>query len=113
MANRRVDRHILWQSDQASIVLTNSTASTSGKTLTAKVFTWANSIAGTTGTSVGTAAGAGIGVSITVPLSLSGVTANAWYALRVYSDLGGATEQGVLPNMNTAEEILIYVRAIP
>ena len=113
MANRRVDRHILWQSDQASIVLSNTTASTSVKTLTAKVFTWSISIAGTTGTSVGTAAGAVAGTPITVPLSLSAVTANAWYALRVYSDLGGAAEQGVLPNMNTAEEILIYVRAIP
>jgi len=113
MANRRIDRHILWQSDQASIILKNTTESTANKTLTAKIFTWTNSIAGTTGTSVGTATGAAAGTEIEVPVLLSAVTANAWYALRVYSDLGGASEQGVLPNANTAEEILIFVRPMP
>ena len=113
MAQRKIDRHIVWQTDQASIVLKNTTESTAGKTLTAKIFTWDNAVAGTTGTTVGTASGATGGTEIEVPLALSGVTANAWYALRIFSDLGGASEMGVLPNRNTADEILLYVRPVP
>lgn len=113
MATKKVNRHVLWQTDQASIVLTDTTVSTAGKTLTAKLFTQANEYTGTSGTTVGSAAGATAGTNITIPLTLSGVTANAWYSLRIFSDLGGAAEMGVLPNPATADDILIFVLPVP
>jgi hypothetical protein len=113
MATRKVDRIALYATDQASLVITSPTVSTTGKTLTAKIFAETAEFAGTTGTTVGTANGAGIGVNITVPLALSAVTANAWYALRVYADLGESGKMGVFPNQGTADVVLIYVLPMP
>jgi hypothetical protein len=113
MATRKVDRIALYATDQAALVLVAPTVSTDGKTLTAKIFAETAEFAGTAGTSVGTADGDVIGANITVPLDLSSVTANAWYALRVYADLGEATQMGVFPNQGTADIVLVYVLPMP
>lgn len=112
MATRKVDRLILWQTAQAGIVLSSTSKSTAGKTLTARLYSEANAPTGASGVSVGTAAGAVAGTDITVPLDLTtnGITAGNWYSLRIFSDLNGASEMGVLPNSDTADEILVYVK---
>lgn len=102
-----VDRHIVGFGEAIDVQITDSTQSTSGKTL----YAYARSESGTD-VVLGSAAGAAAGTTITITTDWGLVSAGAWYELFVVADPTGNPVR-VLPNKNTSGQILVHVVPIP
>ena len=110
MSVKKIDRWLVGENESINLVLSETSDSTSGKTLKAFLIDEDG-----TEIKVGESAGAGAGTDVTIELDFAtaGVTASVWYRLEVWADLSEDNTMSILPNPLTSNIILIFVRPAP
>jgi hypothetical protein len=104
MASNTIDRHRHGENNAIDLVLSSTSHSTSGKTVSAYLVSESG-----TAVLVGSQDGAAAGTPITVSMDYSLVTPGT-YELEVIANPNDANPILMLPNENTADRIMIIIR---
>ena len=111
MAVKKVDRHLLWAIKAQAFKFKNDTShDTTGKSIEARLFDYSDAkTAEDQGVKInGSESGDVAGNEIPLTFDLEGYS--GWYELRIMANWGQADAVGMLPNPETADKILVFIR---